>query len=213
MKSPATGKLYLPKPAARVDKDVERAVKDFQRDHRLAVDGVAGPKTMKAVARALERAGGPSRSRGRAQRPAPAGGAGALGGLVREVHRQDDEADRAWRRLVAYGHRRRRALHAEKAAIEARKGDADAEEMQALLAALGRIEGRLGQLVDVTLHKPEIPAASRPRRRGGCVQSAPPRRGARRRARRRSARARSTPSSSCCAARRSRPAGGCCATS
>ncbi len=161
--SPATGRPYLPEPASRVDEDVERAVKDFQRDHRLAVDGVAGPRTLTALARAHERA--PERDpRARPQRDGRASAARPaaprVSGLAQEVRRRDDEADRAWRRLVAYGHRRRRALLAERAAVEAGKGDTDAEDIRALLAALDRIEGRLGQLVDVTVHTPEIASAA-----------------------------------------------------
>jgi hypothetical protein len=78
----------------------------------------------------------------------------ALAAAVRE---RDAEAGEAWKRLVAFGHRRRRGLHAEKAAKQAR-GDQD-DSMTALLEALGRIEGRLSTLVEVTIHEPEVPVA------------------------------------------------------
>jgi peptidoglycan hydrolase-like protein with peptidoglycan-binding domain len=51
-----------------------RAVKAFQSDRRLAVDGIVGPRTTAALVAAL----GPGRAPGPAPRPAPPpGGAGA----------------------------------------------------------------------------------------------------------------------------------------
>ena len=54
-------------------------------------------------------------------------------------------------------HRRRRALHAAKASIQDGHEGTDDDAMKKLLEALARIEGRLGTLVDVTIHKPELP--------------------------------------------------------
>jgi len=50
-------------------------------------------------------------------------------------------------------------LLAEKATIDARKGGADAEGRRELLEALGRIEGRLKTLVEVTEHQSELTGA------------------------------------------------------
>jgi peptidoglycan hydrolase-like protein with peptidoglycan-binding domain len=168
VKSPVSHEPYLKAPASRVDAEVERAVKEFQREHKLEVDGVAGPKTMKAVTRAAERTqrpgsraanqnGSPPEPRHEDRAAHPAHAPAGVPALAAEVRRRDDAADRAWRRLVASGHKRRRALHEAKVEIEARKGDADAADMKRLLEALARIEGRLDTLVEVTEHKAEIP--------------------------------------------------------
>ena len=83
-------------------------------------------------------------------KPKPRRVAPSVDRLAEELHRRDDAAERAWRTLAVYGHRRRRRLLAEKAD----RGQQDAEGMKGLLAALGRIEGRLDTLVEVTIHKP-----------------------------------------------------------
>ena len=76
-----------------------------------------------------------------------------LEALTAELRRRDEEADQAWRRLVVHAHRRRRALLARGAALEARATGGDDDGVRELLAALTRIEGRLETLVEVTEHK------------------------------------------------------------
>ena len=96
--------------------------------------------------------------------------------LAEELRRRDADAERAWRSLAAYGHRRRRRLLAAEAAIEAGRGSRDAVGMEDLLASLGRIEGRLDTLVEVTVHEPELPAriGARAALDGRAAGTAPP---------------------------------------
>jgi uncharacterized protein YcbK (DUF882 family) len=82
--------------------------------------------------------------------------------LAHEFRQQEDEADRAWRALVAYGHRRRRRLLAEKAEMEARAGGLSGEELKQLLAALARIEEKLGTLVDLSQAEPHTAGGEAP---------------------------------------------------
>ncbi len=109
-----TGRPYLDGPRGSLGPEAEAALKAFQREHRLDPDGVYGPATHHALARAiqLERA---RRQGGHKRRPAerqPANGgsrtpATTLRELVDDVRRLDAETDRAWQRLVAYGTARR----------------------------------------------------------------------------------------------------------
>jgi len=50
--SPGTDEPYLAEATSRAGAAVIAAIRQFQRDHGLLVDGIAGPKTMKAVRRA-----------------------------------------------------------------------------------------------------------------------------------------------------------------
>jgi uncharacterized protein YcbK (DUF882 family) len=171
LRSPVTGQRYLEAASSRLDAEVEDAVQAFQRDHGLEPDGVVGPRTMRklrstakaqrarrrrAPADRPERAE-PQRDRpkvpDRARKPAPA----RVTAMAQEVQRLENETDRAWRALVAYGHRRRGRLLGERKALEAGAGGLDAHELSQLLAALARIEGKLGTLVEVTIHRPEVP--------------------------------------------------------
>src|SRR5918999_1403824 len=128
VRSPATRKPYLEAPSQRLTGAVEEALRAFQHDHGLEVDGVAGPQTRRKLrsvherelqrrdrdretetdrparngAKRLDRDRDERRTRGRA----PA----RVTVLAHEVRRLEDETDTAWRALVAYGHRRRRRL-------------------------------------------------------------------------------------------------------
>ena len=175
VRSPKTKQPYLDGASRRVTGAVADAVKDFQRDHGLEVDGVAGPQT-RSTLRATEerqrkrRAAQPAQPADPAQPAQPAtpkakpvrhrrGRAPArVTVLAHEVERLEDETTEAWRKLVAYGHRRRRKLLAERTELKARSGRLGAEELKQLLEALARIEGKLGTLVEIEQHKPEEPA-------------------------------------------------------
>jgi hypothetical protein len=56
VRSPATGRPYLDEVGQRLDGEVERAVKTFQREHGLEPDGLVGPRTMHALRRGAEQA-------------------------------------------------------------------------------------------------------------------------------------------------------------
>jgi uncharacterized protein YcbK (DUF882 family)/peptidoglycan hydrolase-like protein with peptidoglycan-binding domain len=168
VRSPKTKKPYLEGVSRVLTGAVADAVKDFQRDHGLEVDGVAGPQTRSTLRTTDER-----QRRKRAAQPAqptqPAQPADKpvrrkdkrapvrVTVLAHEVERLEDETQEAWRKLVAYGHRRRRRLLAERAELQSRSGGLDTEELKLLLEALARIEGKLGTLVDIQQHKPEAP--------------------------------------------------------
>lgn len=165
VRSPKTRKPYLDGVSRILTGAVAEAVKDFQRDHGLEVDGVAGPQTRSTLRTTDER----QRRRRAAQPAQPAQPAAKpvhrkgersparVTVLAHEVERLEEETNQAWRKLVAYGHRRRRKLLAERTELQARSGGLDADELKLLLEALARIEGKLGTLVDIQQHKPEVP--------------------------------------------------------
>ena len=165
VRSPKTKKPYLDGVSKRLTGAVAEAVKDFQRDHGLEVDGVAGPQTRSTLRTTDERqrklrTAQPAQPAQPADKPVRRKGKRAparVTVLAHEVERLEEETNQAWRKLVAYGHRRRRRLLAERAELQARSGGLDAEELKLLLEALARIEGKLGTLVDIQQHKPEIP--------------------------------------------------------
>ena len=79
------------------------------------IDGQDAPAAARParVVRRHEPAKGEAERNGRSGRAAvPRPGRPRVSALADEVRRRDEAADRAWRRLVAAGHRRRRALHA-----------------------------------------------------------------------------------------------------
>ena len=163
VRSPKTKKPYLDGVTRRLTGAVADAVRDFQRDHGLEVDGVAGPQTRstlrttderqrrKRTAEPAQPAEKPARRR---DKRAPA----RVTVLAHEVERLEEETTEAWRKLVAYGHRRRRRLLAERAELQDRSGGLGADELKQLLEALARIEGKLGTLVELEQHKPDEPA-------------------------------------------------------
>ena len=75
--------------------------------------------------------------------------------MAADLRRLEDESTAAWRALVAHGHRRRRKLLAETAERNAKSNGHEPEGLTDLLAALARIEGRLGTLVTLTEHRAE----------------------------------------------------------
>ena len=165
VRSPKTKQPYLDGVSQRVTGAVADAVRDFQRDHGLEVDGVAGPQTRSTLRstderqrrkRAAEPAQPAEKPVRRKDKRAPA----RVTVLAHDVERLEDETTEAWRKLVAYGHRRRRRLLAERVEAEERSGRLGAEELKQLLEALARIEGKLGTLVELEQHQPEVPAVA-----------------------------------------------------
>jgi hypothetical protein len=108
-----SAKTYLDGPRPRLDAEAEAALKAFQREHRLAPNGVYGPRTAKALRNAVQQ----QRPGGKKEAPggAPTNGkptvrTGRLRSLIEDVQRLDAQTDRAWDRLVAYAARHRRML-------------------------------------------------------------------------------------------------------
>ncbi|MGH2734949.1 MAG: peptidoglycan-binding protein [Actinomycetota bacterium] len=145
-----TGKPYLEGGSSRFDAEAEQALRSFQADHGLKVDGLLGPKTTRALTvatmrekrrRALERERGAvttsSKGSEEAERPTRV----RLPSLVATIKRLDVETDRAWERLVAYGVSRRRRV------AEARaEDDVSSNDVTKILL---RIEAKLGTLLEV----------------------------------------------------------------
>jgi peptidoglycan hydrolase-like protein with peptidoglycan-binding domain len=134
VRSPSSRSPYLDGPRRRFDGHVERALRAFQREHRLDVDGVYGP----ATARALARAGQHQRSGGSNGKP-PARPA-KLRTLVEELRRLDAEADRAWERVVAYAESRRRLL------AQTAERDEDGRALSEIVGILGDMRHTLDRI-------------------------------------------------------------------
>jgi peptidoglycan hydrolase-like protein with peptidoglycan-binding domain len=157
LKSRSSRKPYLDGPRRRFDVETETALKAFQTERRLAVDGVYGPVSARALLRAVRRA----KQRRQLAHQTSSGGNGSrppieatrLPQLVEEFQRLDAAADRAWQRIEAYGRKRRQLLLA-----HARAG-ADVS-LADVTASLARIEKQLGTLVE--LEKREVALAETP---------------------------------------------------
>jgi peptidoglycan hydrolase-like protein with peptidoglycan-binding domain len=155
--SKTTGRPYLDGPRGSFGPEAESALKAFQSEHRLDADGVYGPDTAVAMARAihLERARRQGQRKGKktdrkeVKGKVPVGQtngkskkpAATLRGLIAEVRRLDAETDRAWQRLAAYGATRRSLV--EKTGAGRDPGIAE------ITAILQRMEHTLESLVDL----------------------------------------------------------------
>jgi hypothetical protein len=147
VRSRASGKPYLDRARAHFDAETDSALKAFQREHHIKPRGIFGVATRHALGRAveLEKA---RRERVRQERIGHHGvatnGAGhtpvSLASLVADVRRLDAQTDRAWKLLVAYAARRRRALE------RAREEAVDLADIARILL---RMEHTLEVLVDV----------------------------------------------------------------
>lgn len=151
VRSKATGKPYLGGKRRRFDGETEAALRAFQEEHGLTVDGRFGPRSAAKLAKATERAktqrkpagvGAPSGT------PVPVGapaGPARLPDLVRRLERLEAQADRTWEAIVEHGHRRAARLHSHVATTGAATGP-EAGELRAILS---RIEAKLGTLVEI----------------------------------------------------------------
>ena len=153
--SKRTGHPYLDGPRGSLGPEAEAALKAFQREHRLDADGVYGPDTQHALARAIQleraRRQGAQKRQPAERQPAKENGkprkpAATLRGLIDEVRRLDAETDRAWQRLVAYGTTRRR--------LAGKAGAGRDPSMAEITAILRRMEQTLEALV--TLEQREL---------------------------------------------------------
>jgi len=156
-RSKRTGRPYLDGPRGSLGPEAEAALKAFQSEHRLEADGVYGPDTAVALARAiqLERARRQRGQKGRVKEREPAkerkrvpGTSGkarrpaaTLRGLIDDVRRLDAETDHAWQRLVAFGTTRRH--QAERAGVGRDPSIAE------ITAILRRMEQTLQTLVAI----------------------------------------------------------------
>src|SRR4051794_36114790 len=100
LKSPKTGKPYLDGARPQLDGVAEAALKAFQADHRLAADGVFGPKSQRKMMRALHL------QTTRTVKPGPVAAEAkprvSLRTLVTALQRHDAEAGDAWDAVVHY---------------------------------------------------------------------------------------------------------------
>ena len=167
VRSKATGRHYLDGKRRRFDGATEKALRAFQQEHGLTVDGRLGPKSAKKLATATERE---RQRRAAAKVVAPAGGGNSkpapppaapalkpthsdpaqLPALVRQLERLDARTDQAWEAIVAHAHARRAALSA-LVGHQRRTGGGpgDAAELAELNTILRSIEAKLGTLVDI----------------------------------------------------------------
>jgi peptidoglycan hydrolase-like protein with peptidoglycan-binding domain len=169
VRSRRTGRPYLDGARRRFGAEAEAALKAFQREHRLVVDGVFGPASARALNRAVElerdrrqrerrpserpvaprrTPNGPPEPRRAPQRarvrPAAQPATVRLPELVGAVRRRDAQTDESWQRLAAYGARRRRLLEELRA-----RGRGDEVELSDLATVLLRIEDKLEALVEI----------------------------------------------------------------
>jgi predicted chitinase/peptidoglycan hydrolase-like protein with peptidoglycan-binding domain len=180
VRSKATGKRYLDGKRKYFDAETEKALRAFQQEHGLTVDGRFGPRSARRLAKATQREKQRRKADGTpttVQPPATSGGSppvkqpavdgdpARLPALVRRLEQREAEADRAWDAIVAHGRRRHTTLATLLGAGGAgggggsgrrhggRGGDAEAAEFAALEAILRRIEAKLGTLVEIEQHE------------------------------------------------------------
>jgi len=143
VRSGKSGSAYLEAPSRRFDRGAETALMSFQREHRLAPDGVYGPDTARALARAVKTQRGASSNGSDASNGKPPARPATLRALIEDARRLDAQSEHAWQRLVEYGESRRRLLE--------RVGDGGDDD-RALLEIAGilrRMENTLETLVAV----------------------------------------------------------------
>jgi predicted chitinase/peptidoglycan hydrolase-like protein with peptidoglycan-binding domain len=151
VRSKATGKPYLDGKRMRFDAATETALRAFQQEHGLTVDGKLGPRSARRLAKATERtkaagAGAPAGTGVPAGAPT---GAARLPDLVRRLERLEAASDRAWDAIVEHGHGRTATLSSRGAPRRAATATATAAGAGELNAILRRIEAKLGTLVDI----------------------------------------------------------------
>ena len=158
------GRAYLDGTRHTIDAETVKALKQFQAEHHLHVDGVFGRESRRALDRAVRHE--KARRRHKTRPAPPAGRPRNLADVVMLYRRRDALSDQAWKQLAAYGARYRAALaHVEE--------QTDGEVTLADIAAiLGRIEHGVQALVDrpqeshaapspvATLPAPVAPAAT-----------------------------------------------------
>jgi uncharacterized protein YcbK (DUF882 family)/peptidoglycan hydrolase-like protein with peptidoglycan-binding domain len=155
--SPRTKAAYLDGARKQFDAEAVSALKAFQRDHGLLVDGVFGDESARRLVRAV-RAEKARRKRGGSvvKPPAPAKPsvrAAQLPALVKDVRKLEAETGEAWEELVDYARKRARLL----ARIQDGGGGKPEPEKQPevvkgleeMTAILLRIEAKLGELSEL----------------------------------------------------------------
>jgi peptidoglycan hydrolase-like protein with peptidoglycan-binding domain len=156
------GAAYLAKPRRTFDSAVENALRAFQAEHRLDVDGIYGPLTQRKLNRAvrLQQHKPKPVTPDKQPTPVPAGEAKpakrprvTMKSLVGEVHRLDAETGEAWERLVVAAAKRRRLRdrlaggQTAAAGANGRLDDAVVHGFEAVTAALKEIDATLDTLV------------------------------------------------------------------
>jgi uncharacterized protein YcbK (DUF882 family)/peptidoglycan hydrolase-like protein with peptidoglycan-binding domain len=156
---------YLASARQRFDGAAVAALKAFQREHGLVADGVFGEQSARKLARAVQ-AEKARRQRGGTVAPATptttpettSVRVARLPGLVKAVAQLDAETGRAWDELADYGRRRARLLER----VKGRKDEDSAvvESLSEMTKILLRIEGKLGEIVEIEEHEEAAAAVS-----------------------------------------------------
>jgi hypothetical protein len=160
--SPRTKAPYLDGGRRQFDGEAVAALKAFQRDNRLLVDGVFGDESARRLVRAVkaERA---RRKKGGGvvvkppAPPKPSVRAAQLPALVKDVRRLEADTGEAWEELVEYAHKRGRLLARLQGGSGGGGGTKPEPEKQAevakgleeMTAILLRIEAKLVELTEL----------------------------------------------------------------
>jgi uncharacterized protein YcbK (DUF882 family)/peptidoglycan hydrolase-like protein with peptidoglycan-binding domain len=145
---------YLASARGRFDGDAVAALKAFQRDHGLVADGVFGDQSARRLARAVKAERERRKRGGTVTTPTTTTTTttprvARLPALVGEVTQLDAQTGHAWDELVEYSRRRQRLLRRIKQVKGKDERSEVAESLSEMTRILLRIEGKLGELVEV----------------------------------------------------------------
>ena len=184
LRSKKTGKPYLDGPRRQLDAAVEDALKAFQSEHRLTVDGIFGPRSQRKLGRAVHlQAARPAKTTTAGTQAAarPAAPATAkrptLRALIGNVQRHDAATGEAWERLVAFAGRRQQLLEHRQAQALARDdavATAITQGFAAVTAELKEIDGSLDTLLAMERAEAAATAATAPAAAAATVSTSDP---------------------------------------
>jgi Domain of unknown function (DUF1906)/Putative peptidoglycan binding domain len=182
VRAPGTNRPYLNSARAVLDAAAENALRAFQHDHRLVVDGVYGPATAEALAQAVRRERVSRRHPLKPEPTAPdppASPPAKLQALIHELERLEAATTQTWETLTAFAEERRRVVARLDGGMEPEARGASEET-----AILRRIEQSLDTLVSIQQRElghwqqeaatPAAGAAATPTLASGAPQAALP---------------------------------------
>ena len=158
VQSKKTGEPYLDGSRGVFDAETESAVKAFQADHGMTASGTYGRGTARALRRAVSLRKARRKQAAKGSATAPVRTRPRLQPIAKEVRRLDAETDRAWKELVARGHKQGRRL----AELRARPAAARDPGLSELTAVLLRIEDKLQVLVEAERREAPYPPEQAP---------------------------------------------------
>ena len=169
--SAKTGARYLDGKRRKFDLETERALKRFQREHGLAVDGECGAKTAKALARAVARrkkerteaapvaTAAPAQNGTSAHRPhRTPGPRRSSAQLIARLDRIDSRRDRTVESLVRRGVRLERFV----AEAERRAATLDVASVRGLADELAQFDAAMHRFGETLARAAAAPAAAEP---------------------------------------------------